>query len=119
MRELVSTLAWANRVIFDLHVTVSVPFPHRLSVRGHLIDDIAIHAAVRVLCIRKSGGNAPSNFRRDLLPPEKDRVSVRKATKIVVLADVSMLPHHLAIPVIFPQQTSAPAHVLRAFRKHA
>src|SRR5262249_17044992 len=42
-----------------------------------------------------------------------------EAPEIVMLADMPMLPHHLAVPVILPQQAAAAAHVLRTLGKSA
>src|SRR5215831_1585126 len=36
-----------------------------------------------------------------------------------MLADMPMLPHHLAVPVVLTQQAAATAHVLRAFGEPA
>ena len=36
-----------------------------------------------------------------------------------MLADVAVLPQHLAVPVVFAEQPAAAAHVLRPFRQAA
>src|SRR6185503_12316938 len=54
---------------------------------------------------------------RHHLPAEEDGVAVRQTSKIVVLADVAMLPQDLAVPVVFAKQAAAAAHMLWAFRQ--
>jgi len=46
--EFIAVLARDERIFLDLHVLAGVPFPNELAVRGHLVDEIAIHAAVGV-----------------------------------------------------------------------
>src|SRR5262249_4234962 len=81
----------------------------------YLVDEITIHAAVGMGCPRDAAGDTSFDLRRHDFPAKEDRVAVAETAEIVVLADVPMLPHHLAVPVILPQQAAATANVLRAF----
>src|SRR4051812_18762899 len=103
MRELIAALARTERIVRDIHVAGGMPFPHYASVRAvDFINEIAIHAAIRVRSAGKTTGYASFNLGRDDLPAKKYCVAVRQATKVMMLADVAMLPDHIPIPGIFP-----------------
>ena len=119
MRELITTLTRADRIFFDFHIATGVPFPFHAPVRSYLVDEIAIHAIVGMARVGKATRNTSFDLKRDDFPAKKYRVSIGQAPEIVMLADVTMLPHHLAGPVVFPQQPAASAHVLRTFSELA
>ena len=102
MGELVAPLARTDRILFDLHVPAGMPFPDRLAVEGYLADEVRIHASIWMRRIRQAAGHARLDVGRDPFPGEEDRISVGQAAEVMMLADVPMLPHHFAAPVVLP-----------------
>ena len=117
--ELVAELVGDQRVFLHLHVAAGVPLPDGFALGRNLEDGVAVHAAVGMLGAGKPAGNALRDLGRHHLPAEEDGVAVRQPAEIVVLADVPVLPQHLAVPVVFAKQPAAAAHVLRAFGQPA
>ena len=119
MGELVTMLARADRVSLDVHVTARVPFPDNLLIGRDLVNAVAVHAAISMVRIGKAAGHTLRDFGRHNLPREKNCIAVGQTAEVVMLADMPVFPHHVAIPIVFAQQPAATPHLLRPFGKPA
>ena len=100
MGELVASNNRANRVTFNLHIILSMPFPRCLSAGSHLTQIVAVYYAVVL-----STGHAAFYPSRVLaahwLPGEIDGVSIVPTAKVVMLVVIAIFPEDFSIPVIF------------------
>ena len=121
-------LAWANSSrswlensgYFSTSMSRQACHSHTVLPSGVIsMNGVAVHAAVGMQRAGDAAGDALLDLRRHHLPAEEDGVAVRQPAEIVMLADVLVLPQHLAVPVVFAEQPAAAAHVLRPFGKPA
>src|SRR5260370_40401012 len=104
MGEFIAGLARAERIFLALHVAAGVPFPDDFAARHHLVDEIAVHAAVGMPRSRKSARDASFDLRRDGLPTAENGVSVGKTAEVVMLAALPGLPIDLPVPHVLAQR---------------
>src|SRR5262245_61004001 len=101
VRELIAALTWADWIFLNVHVAARVPFPDDLAGWTDLAEAVTVHAAVGMWRVRQPTRHPQRDLGRHHLPGKKQCVPVRQASEVVMLPDVPMLPHDMALPVVF------------------
>ena len=101
--ELVPAAAVAELPPVQVQVAPGMPFPHRFA-RGRDLPHVVAVGDPVALAAGLTAPDPGGHVGRDRLPADVDGVAVGPPAEVVVLGRVAVLPHHLAVPCVFPQQ---------------